>query len=580
VSLYTKDSIDRVKEAVDMVELVGSRTDLRRVGTRWTGLCPLHEERTPSFSVNAEHGLYHCFGCDASGDAIAFVIETEGLDFREAVEQLAERYGVELKLEREDPEAERRRRERDRLLALLERAARFYATYLWEADEAAPARDYLSGRGLEEAVLRDFGVGFAPSAWDRVCGAARSDGFSPEELLGTGLAQRGKRGLIDRFRERITFPLADARGRVRGFGARALRDGQQPKYLNTAEGQVFHKGRQLFGLDRARARAARAGRVVVVEGYTDVLALHQAGIEEAVAIMGTALTADQLAELSRAAPRILLALDADSSGREAMLRAARAARDRELELLVVDMPAGSDPAELVLTEGTEAFSSRFEQAMPVPEFEVRRVIADEDLKSPAGKDRALNAVRPVIAATDEYSAMRHELVRYVSDRLDVPVQLVTAQLSTHTGRARTEAGTPEASRTRNAEVSPTERAFLVLCSGSGRLGTGYLERLNEQHLSSPVARQARDHLLAAADDPLGALPEDPDVAGLVTAVVLGSEEATEAVLHMSFLQLELLRVERELRAAARERNLERQDELAEARQAVRREMDAAMGQAT
>src|SRR2546425_832158 len=223
MALYTKDSIERVRDAVDMVELVGARSDLRRQGARWTGLCPFHDERTPSFSVNAEHKLYHCFGCGESGDAIRFVEATEGLDFRGAVELLADRYGVELKRER-------------------------------------------------------------------------------EELAAAGLGQPGRRGgFIDRFRGRIIFPLADARGRVLGFGARSLREDQRPKYLNTSENELYHKGRQLFGVDRARAVAARRGRIVAVEGYTDVLALHQGGITESVAIMGTALTQEQLAELSRAA---------------------------------------------------------------------------------------------------------------------------------------------------------------------------------------------------------------------------------------------------------------------------------------
>src|SRR5215204_4916682 len=258
MSLYTKDSIERVKEAVDMVELVGARTDLRRVGSRWTGLCPFHEERTPSFSVNAEEKLYHCFGCGEGGDAIRFVMETEALEFPEAVEVLADRYGVRVEREQDDPQAEGARRRRERLLALLERAARYYANYLWESKEAAGGRDYLAGRGLSEAVLRDFSVGYSPSAWDRMLLASRSAGFSEEELYASGLAQRGRGGaLYDRFRGRIMFPLADARGRVLGFGARAMAEGRGPKYLNTSENEVYHKGRQLFGIDLARAHAAK-----------------------------------------------------------------------------------------------------------------------------------------------------------------------------------------------------------------------------------------------------------------------------------------------------------------------------------
>src|SRR3954454_12398546 len=189
MALYTRDSVERVKEAVDMVEVVGARTDLRRVGTRWTGLCPFHDERTPSFSVNAEHKLYHCFGCSESGDAIKFVMETEGLDFVGALEALAERYNIDLQRENEDPEAERRRLRRERLLKLIDRTATYYTRVLWEAPEAEAARAYRAERGLAEEGLRDFGVGYSPSGWDRVVSAAARDGYGADEVIAAGLAQ-------------------------------------------------------------------------------------------------------------------------------------------------------------------------------------------------------------------------------------------------------------------------------------------------------------------------------------------------------------------------------------------------------
>ncbi|HEX8074030.1 MAG TPA: DNA primase, partial [Thermoleophilaceae bacterium] len=430
MSLYTKDSIERVKDAVDMVELVGARSDLRRVGTRWTGLCPFHDERTPSFSVNAEHKLYHCFGCGESGDAIGFVEATEALDFRGAVELLADRYGVELQREEEDPRAEQRRRRRERLLQLLERATAYYTRYLWESAEASRAREYLRGRGLGEEVLRRFRIGYAPSAWDRVIGGAQRDGFRPDELVAAGLAQPGRQGsFYDRFRGRIMFPLADARGRVLGFGARSLTDDQPPKYLNTSENEVYHKGRQLFGIDQARAAAAKKGRIVAVEGYTDVLALHQGGITESVAIMGTALTQEQLAELSRAAGTLHLALDADSSGQDAMLRAARGARERRVELRVVGMPDGTDPAELVSSHGPEAFERLLSSAVTVPEFEVRRALSSADLGAPAARDRVLGEILPVIQSVPANSVLRDHLVAIVADKINVPLENLQAQLA-------------------------------------------------------------------------------------------------------------------------------------------------------
>src|SRR3954453_7591144 len=416
MGLYTKDSIDRVKEAVDMEELVGARTDLRRIGSRWTGLCPFHDERTPSFSVDGERGFYHCFGCSASGDAIGFVEEIESLTFAEALESLADRYGVELKREDEDPRAEEERRRRERLLKLIERTGAYYERVLWESPEAAHAREYLAGRGLEEDVLRTFRVGYSPSAWDKILMAAQSDGFSREELLAAGLAQQNRNGQVyDRFRARIMFPLSDARGRVLGFGARMLEEGRGPKYLNTSENSIYHKGRQLFGIHQARAAAASAGRIVAVEGYTDVLALHQAGVKETVAIMGTALTPEQLAELRRAAGTAYFALDADRAGQEAMLRAGHMARDRDLELLVVQLPDGRDPADLVAENGPDAFRSLLDRALTVAEFEVRRVLASADLGTPRGRDHALVALRPIVAGVPARTATRDELVRLVAD---------------------------------------------------------------------------------------------------------------------------------------------------------------------
>ncbi|MGZ4173436.1 MAG: DNA primase, partial [Solirubrobacteraceae bacterium] len=265
---YTADSRDRVRDAVDMVALVSSRTDLRRAGVNsYFGLCPFHDERSGSFHVRPDEKHYHCFGCQEAGDPFDFVMQTEGLDFKGALEALADRFGVKLETEDEDPEAASRRQRRERLLTLLGRAATYYSRYLWEAREAQDARQYLYGRGLEEKTLSEFRVGYAPSAWDRMLMASRSAGFSDEDLIAVGLVQRSKTrpgSVYDRFRERIMFPLADARGRVLGFGARAMRDNQPPKYLNTSDGEIYHKGRQLFGLDLARSAAARSGRAILV----------------------------------------------------------------------------------------------------------------------------------------------------------------------------------------------------------------------------------------------------------------------------------------------------------------------------
>ncbi len=352
MALISTESLERVKGAADIVEVISAHTDLRRQGARWVGLCPFHDERTPSFSVDAQDKLYHCFGCGVGGDVIKFVEEKEGLGFAEAVELLADRYGVELEREQEDPRAEAQRQRRRRLQQLLERSALYYASYLWESKEAGKARDYLAERGLGESVLRDFGVGFAPSAWDKILVAGQRAGFNVDELRGVGLIQKGRQGgEYDRFRSRIMFPIRDARGRTLGFGGRAMRSDQGAKYVNTAETDFFHKSKILYGLDRARAAMTKANRAVVVEGYTDVLALHQAGLEGSVGVMGTAITPDQVATLSGVVDEVVLALDADSAGQEAMLRAQRVAGGRRMRLRVASMPKGVDPAELMAEEG-------------------------------------------------------------------------------------------------------------------------------------------------------------------------------------------------------------------------------------
>jgi len=610
---YTQDSIERLREAVDMADLVSSRTDLRRVGSRWVGLCPFHDERTPSFSVNADQGLYHCFGCGVGGDAIGFVRETEALDFAEAVELLAERYNVELKREREDPAEEERRKRRGRLLALLERTTAFYEKYLWASDDARAAREYLVGRGLSEETLRAFRVGWAPSGWDKLLTGAQRDGFSFEELIAAGLAQqkRSGKGGVDRFRERIMFPLSDARGRVLGFGARTMRSDDPAKYINTSENEIYHKGRQLFGIDKARVAAAKSGRLVVVEGYTDVLALHQTGVVETVAIMGTALTEHQLAELARAAGAegvVYLALDADSSGQQAMLRAAELAEQRDVELRVVQMPEGVDPAELVAAEGADAITGRLEGALSVVEFAVRRVLAEAQLGTPEGRDRALGQARELIAETPAQSARRDHLVQLVADRLDVPADYVVTAVA-NAPRRPPAAPVPASPSTygdpgpdwsadpgpehSHAAPSPAvagpgsagleaERIFLALCLASGPSGRDYLGQLTPEHLSSAILQRVRLHLLDHFDDPLAELdPEDGELAALVAGIALRAEEgepAEEPLLRMSFLALELRRIDREIRHSRQDGDLARQTELAGARQQVRRDMDAVMGE--
>lgn len=581
MALISPESLEELKQAADIVEVISAHTDLRRQGQRWVGLCPFHDERTPSFSVEPQEKLYHCFGCGVGGDVIKFVEEKEGVGFAEAVELLADRYGVELRREQEDPQAEARRRRRRRLEELLERAAAFYANYLWESREAGRAREYLAGRGLGEAVLRDFGVGYAPSAWDTLLVRGQRAGFTVAELRDVGLVQRGRRGEYDRFRARIMFPIRDRRGRALGFGGRAMRAEQGAKYVNTAETDFFHKSRLLYGVDRAKGAIARAGRAVVVEGYTDVLALHQAGVEEAVGVMGTAITGEQVAALSGMVEEVVLALDADSAGQEAMLRAQRVAAGRRMRLRVAAMPAGEDPAEMVAeSDGAERFRELVEAALELPEFQVGLVLDRADPASPAARDRALDEAAPILAGMGE-SASRDELVRRVAERLDLDPAMVMGRVVA----SRPASGGPDAERAaagpaggggaprRPVELSSRERrerALLAMCIALPEAGREYLARLGDEHLSPSGARAAawlREH----PRDPAAELPHDDDeLAALVSELVLVArqEPASREAMELNWLLLEQRRLEDELAAAGERGDYERRAALSRERAAL------------
>ena len=579
MSRLTPESIERVRLAADMVEVVSGHTELRRRGTRYLGLCPFHDERTPSFSVDPVEKLYYCFGCQAGGNIFTFLEEKEGLDFRDAVEQLADRYGVELEFDAGGRDDERRRN-RERLLELLAKTATFYGRYLWDSGEAAGARAYLEQRGLAREVLEEFGVGYAPSAWDRVLMSARQAGFSEQELQAAGLGQKGRQGRIyDRFRARIMFPLRDGRGRVLGFGARATRESQQPKYVNSPEGPVYRKGRQLFGLDLARTHIAKAGSVLVVEGYTDVLALHQAGFRNSVAAMGTALTEDQLGELARLAREVVLAFDADRSGQEAMLRAQRAAAGRGVVLKVVRLPDDKDPCDLLMEAGPDSFKTRAGNAIPMLEFQVTNALEGADMGPAAGKDKAVAELAPVFSAVQP-SAERDEQIRHVADRLDLSEHLLVPLL------ARPRDGAPVRTtrlgeRGAASRVERSERVFLAMCVSSGELGRDYLARLADEHLSSDVLRRARTWILEHFDSPTSGLgPHDPELMHTVSEIVVraSSEPASEHALEVGFLGLERRRLEREIKKiAAQGEQYERQRELSVERSRVTEAIARLMG---
>jgi DNA primase len=518
VALIQKASIEQVVGAADMVEIVSGRTQLRRVGARWTGRCPFHEERTPSFSVNAVEKLFYCFGCSKGGDLITFVRESEGLDFAEAVEWLADRTGIQLEYEEASPAVEVGRKRRERLLALLEQAAVFYARYLWDSPAGAHAREYLESRGLGEEACRTFRLGLSPGS-TVLAGKARTKGYTQEELVAAGLVNR--RG-NDYFSGRLVFPLADARGRVLGFGARRLlEDDPIPaKYVNSPEGELFRKGTIVYGLDRARAAIAKADRALVVEGYTDVLALHQRGLEEVVASMGTALTEPQLKELRRLTRRLYLCFDADAAGEAATLRGMELAVGVGFDVHVVPLAPGVDPAD-----AADEFAGLLETASGYLRHRVKL-----EIERAGSAQEGFERVQALLAKAPR-GPDQDEAARYASDRLNVPLRVHAAAGPT----------LRQASRKVVGAAARLERELLAICATRPELAERYLTKLDDRHFDEPVHRRLRAYLAGQGepDSELLALRAELDA----TAEREGLNEAAAQEL---FLRLEERLVRREL----------------------------------
>ena len=533
-----------VATAADMVEVVSGRTQLRRAsGSRYTGRCPFHEERTPSFSVNPVDKLYYCFGCGKGGDLISFVRETENLDFVGAVEWLAERFRVTLEYEEASPHVEEARRRRERLHALLEQTTAYFERLLWEGDTGGPVRAYLAERGLGEAVTREFRLGLSPGRG--LAEKAAERGFTRDELRSAGLATvRGG----DYFPQRLMFPLCDARGRVLGFQARKLRedDPLRGKYVNSPEGDLFHKGSILYGLHLAKAAIAKQDLAAVVEGNTDVIALRQAGFEPVVASMGTALTERQLRELGRLTRKIYLCFDADAAGQEATLRGMELAAVQGFDVKVVTLPRGQDPAD-----APDGFEDRFAGAESYLLYRVR-------LELDRSSDRQEGFVRArEILAKAEDSPERQEALRLLADRLDLPRDTLAGLAPARGGRA---AAGAEAPRLLDAG-DRLERDALAACVAHPSLVRGLTE-LTPEHFDTEVNRRFRATLVSGRDDPeLTALKAELDARAAREAI----DERTGAEL---VLRLRERKLKRDLAGADLAVTTELQAHLAKVRQAL------------
>lgn len=418
------DDVKAVRDAVPIDAVVSEYLQLRNAGGgNLKGLCPFHDEKSPSFQVSPSKGLFHCFGCQEGGDTIAFVMKIDHLTFSETVERLAAKAGITLRYEEGGYNPSHQRGERIRLVEAHKAAAQFYVEQL-DSPEAEIGRKFLAERGFDQAAAAHFGVGYSPAGWDHLTRYLRGKGFSDRELITSGLSQDGRRGPIDRFRGRLMWPISDTSGEVVGFGARKLRDDDNgPKYLNTPETSIYKKSQVLYGIDHAKKDIAKASRAVVVEGYTDVMACHLAGITTAIATCGTAFGGDHIKILRRllmdnGSARVIFTFDGDAAGQKAALRAFEDDQKFAAETYIAIAPDNMDPCDLRLVKGDEAVRDLVEPRTPLFEFALRQIVGRYDLETPAGRGAALDEAAPVVARIKN-SSSQHEVAVQLAGMLGI-----------------------------------------------------------------------------------------------------------------------------------------------------------------
>ena len=484
--------IDELIARTDIIEVIGSRVQLKRAGREYKACCPFHDEKTPSFTVSPDKQFYHCFGCGAHGTALGFVMEYDHASFVEAVEDLAARAGMEVPRE---GGATPQQQPHDELYVALERAALFFRQSL---SGEAKAREYLAKRGLTAEITQRFGIGYAPARWDALLDRYGTSDDERQVLLRAGLvierqadSDRGE-GYYDRFRDRVMFPIRDTRGRTIGFGGRVM-DGSEPKYLNSPETELFHKGRELYGLFEARQATRSLQRLLVVEGYMDVVSLHQAGVTYAVATLGTATTPDHLQRIFRLVGEVVFCFDGDRAGRAAAWRALENAvgevkQGRQVRFLF--LPEGHDPDTLVQQEGAEAFEARLSSALPLSDYMIRELSARSDPSSVDGRAKLVELARPLIRRipSDVYCEL---LIAQLAEAVRMPAARLSELLRADES--------PSVQRSETSFAGRTARPVPLPIAGRGNLVRQAISLL--VHHPAAAAGVGDIEALAAVDRP-------------------------------------------------------------------------------
>jgi DNA primase len=487
--------VDEVKRTADIVRFIQDFVSLKKMGTSWKGLCPFHEEKTPSFNVRQEPPLFHCFGCGEGGDVFKFVMLRERASFPEAVEVVARRFGIPVPERSFEPGPERKQKEE--LYAVMEAAAEHFARNLWTAP-GAKAREYLLGRGFEKATLERIKAGAAADSWSDLLDALRRK-FAPALLHTAGLVleRQGKDGHYDRFRNRVVFPIANESGRVVAFGARSL-DGSEPKYLNSPESPVYQKSRTLYGLHWAKDAIRREGRVVLMEGYLDVARAIEGGVLEAVATCGTALTQGHARLLRRFSEKAVVNFDQDAAGQKAAEKSLEVLAAEGLEVRVVELPAGDDPDTFVRSQGGAAYKERVEAALAWMEWLIRKAAAENDTRTPPGKAAFLAALLPsLVRVTSAVERSAWLQVAVERGRLDPQAARLELKRALGGARAATEPDSASGQRPAPARRSllAAEKWLLALLLRQAPGAAEAIDELDEADLealaSADVLRAAR-----------------------------------------------------------------------------------------
>jgi DNA primase len=535
------EDVQRVRDTADIVAVVSAHTQLKKVGANWSGLCPFHGEKSPSFSVNADKGVYYCFGCQAKGDVISFVREIDHLDFQGAVELLAAKSGIALRYT--DRNEGERREARGKLREALVAAVDWYHDRLLSGTDSGAARHYLRERGFDGERVRQYKIGWAPDDWDQL---VRALPFSPKVLRDAGLGRESKRGgTNDFFRARILFPIFDVQGDPIGFGGRMLPGGRPPKYQNTPETSLYRKSKVLYGLNWAKDEAVRANEVIICEGYTDVIGFASAGVGRAVATCGTALTDEHVRTLQRFAPRLVLAFDPDAAGQAAAERVYEWERKHEVELAVAALPPGGDPADLARTD-PDALRAAVEHAQPFLGFRLDRLLAAADLRTPEGRGRAAEAALTAVAEhPNEF--VRDQYVMVIADACKLDPDRLRQSLRSGGGRPRVRVAPERPRRPPRADTPETEALRLAIADPAGALPL-----LDEVLFDEPLHRAALGALRDAEGDLHRAVEAaDPLVGELLSRLAVEESDAEVGdVRRLLLRELALARLDELQREAA------------------------------